>query len=112
MQATVSGKLEITYELQVKISDVYDFQNKRTGEYARYRENLATLLRSDQYERFNVAYFGEAHPIQRLRHIRLDLAATFASFMYALERKGWTPGGLAWEVTVPMSVEFGDAGRR
>ena len=107
--ARVGKKLESTYELQVKVSDVYDFQNKRTGEYQRYRENLALLLRSDQYSQFNLAYFGEVQPIRAYKSTNLDYAGTFASFMYALERKGWTPGGLAWEVSVPMTVEFKDA---
>ncbi len=101
-------KVASTYELSVKVSDVYDFQNKRSGEYQRYRENLATLLRSNQYDRFNYEYLGEAQPISAFKRTNLDLAGTFASFMYALERKGWTPGGLAWDVTVPMLIEFKD----
>jgi hypothetical protein len=90
----------IAYTIGVELTDTYDFQNKRTGEYDRYRRRLAALLAAGRYEDFWEAYLREAFGVRRIT--TLDSAALFASFMYAIEAKGWTPGALTWRVVVPM----------
>jgi hypothetical protein len=94
------------FEIEITLSDTYDFQNKRSGEYEHYRQKLARLLLANEFDKFDEAYEGEVHyPIDISTHkTHLDNAAVFASFMFALEKKKWTPGGLAWDVTVPAEV--------
>jgi hypothetical protein len=94
------------YKIGITFSDTYDFENKRTGEYDHYRKKLARLLIVDDFENFEKAYYGEVrHPFDGSSHrTHLDNAAVFASFMYALEKKKWTPGGLDWSVTVPTEI--------
>jgi hypothetical protein len=100
---TPKGKnVEVSYDVDVVFSDVYDFTNKRQGVYEAYRKRLALLLAFNDFSEFEKEYFTEVQPIGKFRANHLDNAAVFASFMYALEKKGWTPGGLPWEVTVPM----------
>ena len=92
-----------TYQVNITFYDTYDFENKRTGEYDRYRQRLAALLLANDYDKFESAFESEAIPFGK-HATKLDDAAVFASFMYALEKKGWTPGGLDWHVTVPASI--------
>jgi hypothetical protein len=93
------------YRLQVTFYDTYDFENKRSGEYDHYRKKLARLLLANEFDKFWDAYVREVEPqFMGSHHTSLDNAAVFASYMYALEKKGWTPGPLAWHVTVPMEV--------
>ena len=95
---------KIDYRLEVVFKDTYDFQNKRTGEYEKYRNKLAALVKAGKYADFWEAYGREAFEIRP--QTGLDQAAIFASYMYAIESKGWTPGPLKWEVTVPMTGSF------
>ncbi len=104
----VSGSKEAggRYRVDITFYDVYDFENKRSGEYDRYRKELARCLLADEFEQFEKLYSQEAHhPFDdKMRKTKLDNAAVFASYMYALEKKRWTPGGLSWNVTVPAEV--------
>lgn len=94
------------YRVDITFFDVYDFENKRSGEYDSYRKELARHLAANDFEKFEDLYSREAHhPFDKKMHkTKLDNAAVFASYMYALEKKRWTPGGLAWDVTVPTEV--------
>jgi hypothetical protein len=94
------------YRFDITFSDTYDFENQRYGEYDRYRKELARYLLRNDFERFWAVYSREAHhPLDKTIHrTHLDNAAVFASFMYALEQKKWTPGGLKWDVTVPAEI--------
>jgi hypothetical protein len=91
------------YRIEVTFSDTYDFANKRSGEYERYRKQLAAYLLANDFDKFEAAYWGEVKPFARHK-TKLDNAAVFAAFMYALEMKKWTHGGLDWEVTVPGEI--------
>src|SRR5262249_30067482 len=87
--------------------DTYDFANKRDGEYALYRSRLAELLKKNQFCEFEKAYWGEMCPSSSGPRTHLNTKAVlFASFMYALEQRGWTPGPLPWQVTIPMRGTF------
>lgn len=92
------------YRINVNFFDTYDFENERSGEYDRYRKNLAALLIANRFSDFWNAYQDEMLPIDSWHKTKLDNAAIFASYMYALEKKGWTPGPLSWDVTVPMDI--------
>jgi hypothetical protein len=94
------------YRVDVNFMDTYDFENQRSGEYDRYRKNLAALLIANKFREFWDAYQDEIVPIDSWHKTKLDSAAVFASYMYALEKKGWTPGPLAWDVTVPMEISI------
>ena len=96
--------MQRTYQVGVRFLDTYDFENERSGEYDRYRKELARLLAANQFDKFDAAFAHEISPDGRQHKTKLDDAAVFASFMYALEKKGWTPGGLKWSVTVPMRL--------
>lgn len=95
-------KISADYELGVTLSDTYDFDNRRTGEYDHYRKRLARLLTENKFQEFNKAYRTEMQPVDSWHKTKLDNAALFASFMYAVEKKGWTSGPLAWKTTVAM----------
>lgn len=101
---------KIDYRIGVVFFDTYDFDNARTGEYDAYRKKLAQLLRQGKYGEFWKAYEREVSGALGIdetgRKTHLDQAAVFASYMYALEKKGWTPGPLPWDVTVPMVGSF------
>jgi len=107
-EATTSSESQLVasvvldYEIDVIFSDIYDFKNRRTGEYDRYRKHLADLLRRNEFRKFEEAYRTEVQPVGSWHKTHLDNAALFASFMYALENRGWTPGGLPWRVTIRM----------
>ena len=102
---TVPEGTASTYRVDINFSDTYDFQNKRTGEYDRYRKQLAKYLVANDFDKFDDAYEREAQPIiKSWHHTKLDNAAVFASYMYALEVRGWTPGGLPWDVTIPAEI--------
>jgi hypothetical protein len=102
------------YQIGIILRDIYDFENKRSGEYDRYRKKLAALLIAGKFAEFEDGFFGEAIPFSQTRRTKLDDATVFASFMYALEKKRWTPGGLSWQVTVPaeISLHFAAAGKK
>jgi hypothetical protein len=101
------GKLEVRacnvlagrYELQIALGDVYDFENKREDQpaYDRFRKELARLLTSGQYGAFwweyHRALYG-GNPVDRAR--------VFASFMYAIEKAGFTLP-MEWEITLTVS---------
>jgi hypothetical protein len=92
----------VDYKVDIMVSDTYDFQNKRPeGEYTRFREYLARLLQNNDFDAFESAWHDEVVPF-RTSKTKLDNAALFACFMYAIEKRGFTPAPLAWEVTVPM----------
>jgi hypothetical protein len=88
------------YVLHLTFRDAYDFENQRGGIYDAYRKKLAKLLIDGRYPDFWEAYGRETIG---LGYTGLDSAAIFAAFMYALEKAGWTPGRLPWEVTVPLA---------
>jgi len=92
------------YRIGIIFYDTYDFANKRSGEYDRYRKKLAVLLIAEKFDEFEQAFYPEANPFSDTHQTKLDDAAVFASFMYALEKKGWTPGALSWQVTVPTEI--------
>jgi hypothetical protein len=94
------GKRQVWYALHLTFRDAYDFDNARSGVYDVYRKKLAKLLIDGHYQDFWEAYGRETIG---LGTTGLDSAAIFASFMYAVEKKGWTPGALAWDVTLPMT---------
>ena len=96
------------YRVSITFFDTYDFENKRHGEYDHFRKELARYLSANDFESFHSVYDREAHhPFDMKMHkTHLDSAAVFASFMYALEQKGWTPGGLKWDVTVPTEINL------
>ncbi|MBT1090310.1 hypothetical protein [Streptomyces sp. Tu102] len=97
--------IRVDYIVDVRIGDTYDFQNKRTGEYQRYRQLLARLLKQDRYREFWTSYARESIGVGNIT--KLPPAAVFASFMYAIESKGWTPDPvtrpLTWDTTVPIT---------
>jgi RHS repeat-associated protein len=102
MTKTKKG-LKIDYRLDVTITDTYNFGNSRKGEYDKYRKTLASLLVAGKYNEFNIAYHKEALGLPG-RQTKLDKAAVFASYMYALEKKGWTDkSGVTWHTTIPMT---------
>jgi hypothetical protein len=94
------------YRVSITFFDTYDFENRRHGEYDHFRKELTRYLIANDFDRFHSVYDREAHhPFDEKMHkTHLDNAAVFASFMYALEQKGWTPGGLKWDVTVPTEI--------
>jgi hypothetical protein len=92
------------YVLYLTFRDAYDFDNTRSGIYDVYRKKLAKLLADGRYPDFWETYGRETIG---LGSTGLDSAAIFASFMYALEKAGWTPGPLPWEVTVPLTGTIG-----
>ena len=100
------------FRVDVTFQDTYDFDNTRHGEYDKYRKKLARLLGANDFDGFENAYYREVQPADRWHKTKLDNAAIFASFMYALEMKGWTPGSLPWEVTVPMDVSAFEKSKR
>jgi len=91
--------MQSEYVINVTFKDSYDFSNRRTGIYDQYRKRLAAHLAKNEYEKFWVDFKNEASGKGKSK---LDEAAVFASFMYAIEQKGWTPGPLPWEVTIPI----------
>lgn len=101
----------VEYEIHVIFKDTYDFENERSGVYDRYRKELADHLQKDEFSQFDKKYYGAITGWDGYEQPQLDNAALFASFMYALEKKGWTPGPLAWEVTVPMRGSFTHKGK-
>jgi hypothetical protein len=97
-----SGSM-VEYEFDVLLSDTYDFGNKRTGEYDAYRKRLAKLLQENNFWEFDKSYWGEVLPVDSWHKTKIrSNAALFASYMYALEMRGWTPGPLPWSVTTVM----------
>ncbi len=92
------------YVIQVAIRDRYDFDNNQNtvgdqdlAAYVSFRQQLDQFIKSGQYREFLVAYHRSlyfADPVIRSR--------TFAAFMYAIERNGYTPGGVTWEAIVPI----------
>jgi hypothetical protein len=104
--ATAAGVTTSKYRVNITFSDIYDFENKRTGEYDRFRKELARDLIANDFDKFEATYGREVyHPFDKSMHkTHLDNAAVFASFMYALEKRGWTPGGVSWSVTVPAQI--------
>jgi hypothetical protein len=90
----------VDYDIDLDFADTYDFDNKRTGMYDKYRKELASHLLKSEYDTFWTAFETETAASGKGR-TKLDSAGVFASFMYAIERKGWTPGGLAWHVSIP-----------
>lgn len=100
-----AGGMNRKYQIGIIFYDDYDFNNKRSGEFEAYRVRLAELLLNNKFDEFEQAFTNEASPIGN-HSTKLDNAAVFAAFMYALERKGWTPGSLSWKVTVPADVEL------
>jgi hypothetical protein len=104
----------VTYEVKIHISDTYHFNNHREGDQDRFRKLLSKLLSTRDFDKFEEAYNAEAslgvdslpHPFLSKKWKRLDNAADFACFMYALEMNGWTPGGLDWDVVVPVEISL------
>lgn len=92
------------YVIQVAIRDRYDFDNNQNtvgdqdlAAYVAFRQRLDNYIKTAQYREFLVAYHRSlyfADPVIRSR--------TFAAFMYAIERNGYTPGGVTWEALVPI----------
>lgn len=99
-QNTKKGVL--AYQVNVKFNDTYDFENKRTGEYDKYRKHLAQLLKDKKFQEFEESYVREAFDMEG-RKTSLDKAGVFASYMYALEKAGYTEGGVDWSVTLPIT---------
>ena len=104
---TPSGQ-GLDYEIQVKFSDTYDFDNKRSGIYDQFRKHLAALVQKGQFDQFWSEYHAAAgaamhSPFSKSKYASIGAAGIFASFMYAIEKNGLTPGGLPWDVTIPMS---------
>jgi hypothetical protein len=102
----------VKYQLKIHMSDTYHFNNHREGDQDRYRKLLRGLLSAGKFDQFEEAYNAEAtlgidslpHPGLSRKWKALDDATIFASFMYALEMNGWTPGGLKWDVVVPTEI--------
>ncbi len=103
-KSQVSNRVEIEYQVDVTFIDTYDFENKRYGAYDRYRKKLSRFLQANKFEQFEKTYLPETLPYDKWHRTKFDNASLFASFMYALEKKGWTPGPLSWQVTVPMKI--------
>ena len=93
------------YTVYVVIADRYDFDNNQNvvdansdlGRYVEFRTRLAGYISAKKYREFLYDYHRSlylADPISRSR--------TFAAFMYAIEKAGYTPGGVSWEATVPV----------
>jgi hypothetical protein len=110
--AAAGAGLGIAYQVKIHISDTYHFNNHREGDQDRYRKLLSQLLSARDFDKFEETYDAEAtlgldslpHPFLGRKWQSLDDATIFASFMYALEMNGWTPGGLDWDVVVPAPV--------
>jgi RHS repeat-associated protein len=98
-QVKTAQGIRIDYEIDVTFKDTYDFENKRTGVYDRYRKELAGYLSKGEYDKFWDVFESEAAGKGKTG---LKYPEVFASFMYAIEKKGWTPGPLAWDVTITM----------
>lgn len=105
---TTEREKRFTYELMVVVSDTYDFTNRRGGNYDRLRVDLASLLASNRFDEFEVRLgaLGLDPTSKFIKKSGYD--SLFAAFMYALEKRRWTGPGIAWKVTVPMSVSFVD----
>lgn len=95
---TDSG-IEIKYNVTVEFSDVYDFENDRSGVYDKYRKSLAKMLKEGKFAEFEKAYAEQAITNSK----KISRAGVFASFMYALEKAGYTPGSLEWSTELNMS---------
>jgi hypothetical protein len=98
---TTDAGPQVWYALHLRFEDKYDFDNARSGVYDAYRKKLAKLVADGKYPDFWEAYGREV--IGLGAKTGLDSAAIFASFMYAIEQAGWTPGPLPWQVTIPMT---------
>lgn len=104
------------YLVNIRIGDVYHFNNHREGEQDAFRKKLAGLLRMRDFDKFEAAYNAEATlglgggtympampHIFSSRATHLNDAAIFACFMYALEMNGWTHE-LPWDVMIPVQI--------
>jgi hypothetical protein len=110
-QSVGNGLTKLTFVLQVKISDQYDFANVRKGHYDEFRKEMALLLKLNKFDEFESRVGVKLivnHDKKWGDKGYLDEAAVFACFMYALEKRGWTPGSLPWNVTIPMTVSYID----
>ncbi len=92
------------YTITVGVVDAYDFDNNQNvagnadlAKYVAFRQQLSDYIKAKQYREFLWDYHKSlylADPIARAR--------TFAAFMFAIERNGFTPGGVSWEAKVPL----------
>lgn len=98
-QVETERGIRVDYEMDVTFTDTYDFDNKRSGAYDRYRKKLASHLAKGDYDKFWDAF---ERKLGDKKKTGLDHAQIFASFMYAIEKKGWTPGPLVWDVAITM----------
>jgi hypothetical protein len=98
----------VVYQLTLVVKDTYDFENSRGGEYDRLRKELAQLLANNRFVDFEarLADYGFDPNSAFIRTYRYT--SLFASFMYALEKRGWTGPGVPWQVRLPMTVQFTD----
>ena len=103
-QTDLGDKIRVGYQVDVKFRDTYDFSNERSGVYEKFRKELSGYLDKGDYQKFWAAYGKEEKPWSR--KLKLTNAQVFASFMYAIEKQKWTPGPLAWDVTVPFKGSF------
>lgn len=97
--STTDKTSTIDFQINVSFQDRYDFNNTRTGAYETYRQHLYSLLLKGEYLTFAADYHSEFY-LGSLGKLRV-----FASFMYAIERFGLTPGALTWSTVVPMRAK-------
>jgi hypothetical protein len=74
----------------------------------RLREELAQLLANNRFVEFEarLADYGLDPSSAFIKHF--SYTSLFASFMYALEKRGWTGPGISWQVELPMTVQIAD----
>ena len=112
-EASTAKGTAVTYSVNIRIGDTYNFHGHRTGEQAMLRTKLAHLLAARDYAKFEATYNDEASfglgssylPLPHFgsKRTHLDDAGVFACFMYALEDNHWTTP-LYWDVVVPVEI--------
>jgi hypothetical protein len=105
----------VTYSVDIRIGDTYNFHGHRTGEQAMLRTKLAHQLAARDFDKFEATYNDEASfglgssylPLPHFgsKQTHLDDAGVFACFMYALEDNHWTTP-LYWDVVVPVEIKL------
>ncbi len=93
------GLRGFAYHLEVRITDIYDFQNDRSDDpaYDGFRRDLLALVQAGDYGTFAVRLanaLASGDPVSPTQ--------AFASFMFAIESAGIVGPGLDWGVDLPM----------
>jgi hypothetical protein len=104
------GQVEVgangKFKIELIYVDVYDFDNMRGGTYDEIRKHWAELLRRKDFESFWAEYeeAWSSAPWHSYESAitgsrRLEKGLVVACFMYAIEKAGYTCGGIPWRAS-------------